>query len=62
MARNFKELQANMEPASRADKVRRVCDELRRTSLEGLKDGKQLTESDRAILRQTGIEEPQNDT
>ena len=34
MARNFKELQARMDPADRADNVRRVRDEIQRMALD----------------------------
>jgi transcriptional regulator with XRE-family HTH domain len=50
MARNFKELQAKMDPASRADNVRRVSEELERMALEELRGAKQLTQSDMAAM------------
>jgi len=50
MARNFKELQAKMDPASRADNKRRVREELRRMALEELRGAKQLTQADMAEM------------
>jgi transcriptional regulator with XRE-family HTH domain len=50
MARNFKELQAKMDPASRADNTRRVSEELRRMALEELRGARQLTQSDMAEM------------
>ena len=50
MARNFKELQANMDPASRADNMQRVREELQRVALEELRGAKQLTQSDMAEM------------
>ena len=50
MARNFKELQAKMDPASRADNKRRVSEELQRMALEELRGAKQLTQSDMAEM------------
>jgi transcriptional regulator with XRE-family HTH domain len=50
MARNFKELQAKMDPASRADNARRVSEELQRMALEELRGAKQLTQSDMAEM------------
>ncbi len=50
MARNFKELQAKMDPASRADNTRRVSDELQRMALEELRGAKRLTQSDMAEM------------
>jgi transcriptional regulator with XRE-family HTH domain len=50
MARNFKELQAKMDPTSRADNVRRVREELQRMALEELRGAKQLTQSDMAEM------------
>ena len=50
MARNFRELQAKMDPASRAEKVRRVREELQRMALEELRDAKQLTQADMAEM------------
>ena len=39
MARNYKELQAKMDPASLADNKRRVREELQRMALEELRGG-----------------------
>jgi transcriptional regulator with XRE-family HTH domain len=50
MARNFKELQAKMDPASRADNTRRVSEELQRMALDDLRGAKQLTQSDMAEM------------
>jgi transcriptional regulator with XRE-family HTH domain len=50
MARNFKELQATMDPASRADNQQRVRDELQRMALDELRSAKQLTQADMAEL------------
>lgn len=50
MARNFKALQAKMDPASRADNTRRVSEELQRMALEELRGAKQLTQSDMAEM------------
>ena len=50
MARNYKELQAKMDPASRADNARRVRDELRRMALDELRRAKQLTQADMAEM------------
>src|SRR5580698_3403059 len=50
MARNFKELQARMDPASRAENARRVSEELQRMALEELRGAKQLTQSDMAEM------------
>jgi DNA-binding XRE family transcriptional regulator len=45
MARNYKELQAKMDPASRADNQQRVSEELRRMALEELRGARQLTQT-----------------
>jgi len=45
MARNFKELQAKMDPASRADNARGVRDELQRMALDELRNAKRLTQA-----------------
>ena len=37
MARNFKELQAKMDPPSRAENVQRVSEELQRMALDELR-------------------------
>jgi len=50
MARNYKELQAKMDPASRADNHRRVREELQRMALEELRGAKQLTQADMAEM------------
>src|ERR1035438_10452358 len=50
MARNFKELQARMDPASRAENRQLVREELRRMALEELRSAKQLTQADMAEM------------
>ncbi len=50
MARNFKELQAKMDPASRADDTRRVSEELERMALEEVRSAKELTQADMAEM------------
>jgi DNA-binding XRE family transcriptional regulator len=50
MARNFKELQARMDPASRSDNRQRVRDELQRMALDELRIAKQLTQADMAEI------------
>src|SRR5713226_3735858 len=50
MARNFKELQAKMDPASRADNKQRVKEELQRMALEELRSARQLTQADLAEM------------
>jgi transcriptional regulator with XRE-family HTH domain len=50
MARNFKELQAKMDPASRADNKRQVREELQRMALEELRGARQLTQADLAEM------------
>lgn len=50
MSRNFKELQAKIDPASRGDNARRVREELQRMALEELRGAKQLTQSDMAEM------------
>jgi transcriptional regulator with XRE-family HTH domain len=50
MARNYRELQAKMDPASRADNNRRVREELQRMALEELRAAKQLTQADMAEM------------
>lgn len=50
MARNYKELQARMDPASIADNRVRVREELQRMALEELRCAKQATQSDMADL------------
>jgi DNA-binding XRE family transcriptional regulator len=50
MARNYKELQATMDPASRLDNQRRVREELQKMALQELRDAKQLTQADMAEM------------
>ena len=50
MPRNFKELQAKMDPAARADNARQVSEELQRMALEELRGAKRLTQSDMAEM------------
>ena len=50
MARNYKELQAKMDPASRAENKRRVREEVQRMALEDLRGAKQLTQADLAEM------------
>src|SRR5580700_3957985 len=50
MARNFKELQAKMDPARRSETQQRVRDELRRMALDELRSAKQLTQADMAEM------------
>src|SRR5437016_5511578 len=50
MARNYKELQAKMDPASRLDNAQRVREELQRMALEELRGARQLTQSDMAEM------------
>jgi DNA-binding transcriptional regulator YiaG len=50
MARNFKELQAKMDPANRTDNMRRVSEELQRMALEELRGARQLTQCDMAEM------------
>jgi len=50
MARNYKELQAKMDPASVADNRVRVREELQRMALEELRSAKRATQSDMAEL------------
>src|SRR3989449_10771896 len=50
MARNYRELQANMDPASLADNRQRVREELQRMALEELRCAKQLTQVDLAEM------------
>jgi DNA-binding XRE family transcriptional regulator len=50
MARNYKELQAKMDPLSRAENQRRLGEELRRMALEELRSAKQLTQADMAEM------------
>ena len=50
MARNFKELQAKMDPADLADNKQRVREELQRMALEELRKARQLTQADMAEM------------
>jgi transcriptional regulator with XRE-family HTH domain len=50
MARNYKELQEKMDPASRADNARRVRDEIQRMALDELRSAKRLTQGDLAEM------------
>lgn len=50
MARNYKELQEKMDPASRADNRQRVRDELQRMALDELRSAKRLTQADMAEM------------
>lgn len=50
MARNYKELQAKMDPARRATNQHRVRQELQRMALEELRNAKQATQTDMAEL------------
>ena len=50
MARNFRELQAKMDPADRADNERRVREELQRMALDELRNAKRLTQADMAEM------------
>jgi transcriptional regulator with XRE-family HTH domain len=50
MTRNYKELQERMDPASRADNVRRVRGELQRMALDELRSAKRLTQADMAEM------------
>ena len=50
MARNYKELQANMDPASRADNRQLVQRELERMALDELRKARQLTQADMAEM------------
>lgn len=48
MAQNYKELQAKMNPASRADNQQRVREELHRMSQEELREAKPPAPADTA--------------
>src|SRR5262249_8763838 len=48
MARNFKELQAKMDPVSREDNMRRLSEELQRMALEEVRGARQLTQAPEA--------------
>jgi len=50
MAWNFKELQAKMDPASRAENKDRVRDELQMMALDELRYAKKLTQAEMAEI------------
>src|SRR5579862_6685318 len=50
MARNYKELQAKIDPTSLRDNQRRVREELQRMALEELRGAKELTQADMAEM------------
>ena len=50
MARNFKELQQKMDPASRADNAGRVREERQRMAIDELRNAKRLTQADMAEM------------
>lgn len=50
MARNYKELQAKMDPAARAENKRRVQEELQCMALAELRSARQLTQADLAEM------------
>src|SRR5437764_14807533 len=50
MAKNYKELQAKMNPVDVAENKQRVREELRRMALDELRNAKQLTQQDMAEL------------
>jgi transcriptional regulator with XRE-family HTH domain len=50
MAQNYKELQARMDPALRADNRRKVREELERMALEEVRGAKKLTQADMAEI------------
>lgn len=50
MSRNYKELQAKMNPADVAENRQRVREELQRMALDELRNAKQLTQADMAEL------------
>jgi transcriptional regulator with XRE-family HTH domain len=50
MARNYKELQAKMNPADVAENRQRVREELQRMALDELRNAKELTQADMAEL------------
>lgn len=50
MSRNYKELQAKMNPADVAENKRRVREELQRMALDELRNARQLTQSDMAEI------------
>jgi transcriptional regulator with XRE-family HTH domain len=50
MPRNYQELQAKVDPASRADNERRVREELQRMALDELRNARKLTQADLAEM------------
>jgi DNA-binding XRE family transcriptional regulator len=50
MARNYRELQERMDPASRAENKRRVGEELQRMALDELRNAKRLTQAELAEI------------
>jgi transcriptional regulator with XRE-family HTH domain len=50
MARNYKELQAKMNPADVAENKQRIREEIQRMALDELRNAKQLTQADMAEL------------
>lgn len=50
MARNFKELQEKMDPASRIENAGRVREELQRMAIDELRNAKRLTQADMAEM------------
>src|SRR5271154_1996426 len=50
MARNYKELQAKMDPASRAENAARVREEIQRMALDELRRAQRLTQADMAEM------------
>lgn len=50
MARNYRELQDKMDPASRIDNARLVREELRRMALDELRSARRLTQADMAEM------------
>jgi transcriptional regulator with XRE-family HTH domain len=50
MARNYKELQAKMNPADVAENRQRIREEIQRMALDELRNAKQLTQADMAEL------------
>src|SRR6202142_1457467 len=50
MARNYKELQAKMNPADVAENKQRVREELQRMALDELRNAKKLTQADLAEM------------
>ena len=50
MARNYRELQERMDPASRAENKRRVGEQLQRMALDELRNAKRLTQAEMAEI------------